>query len=422
MSQWRDIPARTIRRRRRRLIGCTLLPAALALTACGNGVEPGVDSSGRVVSLRVLDYYTNQPDTKIYQRLYAACGRRLGIRIDRESVAGAGYMPRVLQQAASRTLPDVLMLDNPDLQQIASVGALAPIADFGLSTKGYARGVVASSTYRGKVYGLQPAANTLALFYNKKLLKEAGVEPPGTWSELRRAARELTGSDTYGMGFSAVATYEGAWQFLPFMWSNGGTERNLATPATAQAVGLWRDLVADGSAPKSVVNWSQADVNDQFKNGNLAMMVNGPWQLPLLDEAHKKKGLEFGVAKIPVPEGKKTSVAPLGGETFTLPQTGDRRTQKKAARFVACMNSERVQLKLGRLRDLVPARTDLAERLAADDPRLRAFVEQVRAARARTALLGPAWPKAATRIYTALQTALTGGATPTQAVRQAQND
>lgn len=136
MSQWRDIPARTIRRRRRRLIGCTLLPAALALTACGNGVEPGVDSSGRVVSLRVLDYYTNQPDTKIYQRLYAACGRRLGIRIDRESVAGAGYMPRVLQQAASRTLPDVLMLDNPDLQQIASVGALAPIADFGLSTKG----------------------------------------------------------------------------------------------------------------------------------------------------------------------------------------------------------------------------------------------------------------------------------------------
>lgn len=78
MSQWRDIPARTIRRRRRRLIGCTLLPAALALTACGNGVEPGVDSSGRVVSLRVLDYYTNQPDTKIYQRLYAACGNASG--------------------------------------------------------------------------------------------------------------------------------------------------------------------------------------------------------------------------------------------------------------------------------------------------------------------------------------------------------
>jgi multiple sugar transport system substrate-binding protein len=44
----------------------------------------------------------------------------------------------------------------------------------------------------------------------------------------------------------------------------------------------------------------------------------------------------------------------------------------------------------------------------------------VQTARARTARLGADWPRTATRIYTAIQTALTSGATPQQALRQAQ--
>ena len=78
------------------------------------------------------------------------------------------------------------MLDNPDLQQIAASGALAPLDEFGLSADGYAKGVVDASTYKGKLYGLQPITNTIALFYNKDILAKAGVEPPKTWDELPR--------------------------------------------------------------------------------------------------------------------------------------------------------------------------------------------------------------------------------------------
>ena len=49
------------------------------------------------------------------------------------------------------------------------------------------------------------------------------------------------------------------------MWSNGGDEKDIATPETAGALQLLVDLVRDGSASKSVVNWAQADVNDQYK-------------------------------------------------------------------------------------------------------------------------------------------------------------
>ena len=52
---------------------------------------------------------------------------------------------------------------------------------------------------------------------------------------------------------------------------------------------------------------------------------------------------------------------------------------------------------------------------------MKAFTELVETARARTGELGREWPDAATKIYTAMQSALTGGAPPAQALKQAQN-
>jgi multiple sugar transport system substrate-binding protein len=390
----------------------------LAVTGCGGGDSGDSGSSGNVKSLRALDYYGNEPDKAIYQRVLEACGKANGVTIQREAVPGDTLIAKVLQQSSSRTLPDVLMLDNPDLQQIAKSGALAPLSDFGLSADGYVKGVVDASTYEGKLYGLQPVTNTIGLFYNKDILGKAGVKPPTTWDELKAAAKKLTVGKQYGIAFSAPANYEGTWQFLPFMWSNGGDEKNIATPQTAAALQLWVDLVKDGSAPRSVVNWTQADVNDQFKAGNAAMMVNGPWQFPVLNQ---DKQLHYAVIPTPAPKAGATVVSPLGGETWTIPQTGDKARQQKAAKIVECLNSDDNQLLLARERQTVPTKSALQKQFVADQPTMKPFSELVSDARARTGELGADWPKAATKIYTAVQEALTGGAAPSQALQQAQN-
>ncbi|AGZ43733.1 sugar ABC transporter substrate-binding protein [Actinoplanes friuliensis] len=392
-----------------------IVPLVLAAAACGGG---GSDDSGDSGTLRVLDYYNNEPDKTVYQQALEKCGQQNGVTIERETVPGANLIAKVLQQSSSRTLPDVLMIDNPDLQQIAATGALAPVTDFGLSADGYAKGVVDASTYQGKLFGLQPVTNTIGLFYNKDLLAEAGVQPPTTWAELRTAAKTLTKGDRYGVAFSAPANYEGTWQFLPFMWSNGGDEKNIATPQVAQALQLWVDLLGDKSASRSVLNWTQADVNDQFKAGKAAMMVNGPWQFPVLNEDTK---LHYDVVPIPAPQAGGTVVAPLGGETWTIPQTGSKDRQAKAAKVVGCLNADDSQLSLGKLRQTVPTKTALGEQFVAANPSMKAFTTAVQTARARTGELGADWPKAATKIYTGVQTALTGGAAPQQALQQAQN-
>ena len=48
-------------------------------------------------------------------------------------------------------------------------------------------------------------ANTLAIFYNKKVLEKAGVEPPKTWDELKTTAKKLTVDKQYGFAFDGTA-------------------------------------------------------------------------------------------------------------------------------------------------------------------------------------------------------------------------
>jgi multiple sugar transport system substrate-binding protein len=68
----------------------------------------------------------------------------------------------------------------------------------------------------------------------------------------------------------------------------------------------------------------------------------------------------------------------------------------------------------------VPSRSTVATQYAEQVPSMAAFVKSVEAARSRTSRLGVKWPKAATGIYTAIQSALTGEQTPEEALRHAQ--
>jgi multiple sugar transport system substrate-binding protein len=373
--------------------------APLTLAACGGGGsnEPGSESSATetVSSLTVLDYYTDEPGKSNIDAQLQKCGTSIGLAtVDHQSVPGPTLIQKVLQQASSKTLPDMLMLDNPEIQQIAEAGALMPLGDFGI---------------------LQPGANTLAIFYHKDVLEKAGVQPPKTWAELKSAAKKLTSDKQYGFAFNATADYEGAWQFLPPMWTNGGDETDLKSPQVAEALQVWKDLVDEGSVSKSAVNWKQSDVNDQFIAGKAAMMLNGPWQIPSLEKAK----VNFGVVPFPINTPDQTSIAPLGGEAWTVPVTGDEAKMAKAAELVKCMNTDENQMLRAKQGGLVPTKLALAEQYKTEVPSMAGFTDVVANARARTGKLGAKWPETAKVIYTGMQLVLTDQAAPADAMAKA---
>ena len=344
------------------------------------------------------------------------CLQLTGITIHRQSLPTDQVLQRVLQ-AGPNSLPDLVLADNPSLQQIAATGALTPLTDYGFSASGYYPSIVQAGTYQNKLYGLAPGVNGLALIYNKDLLTAAGISrPPTTWDELRADASKLTKGSQYGLAFSAVATEEGVWQFLPFFWSNGADLSTVDSAQGVQALRYVAGLVADGSASKSVLTWNQNDVADQFVSGNAAMMINGSWNLAKLDST---ANLHYGIVPIPVPRAGGKPVVALGGEVGAIPATGAA-TQQAAAKVLTCILSDRTMQTWDKAHSYVPSKIAVATRFGQQNPEMSSFVSEVSTARSRTAQLGERYAKVSTALGTALQSALTGQQSPQQALTTAQ--
>ncbi|WP_410632292.1 extracellular solute-binding protein [Amycolatopsis sp. cmx-4-83] len=394
-----------------------LAASAALLAACSPSPAPTTSSSAQPAgSITELDYYADEQGSAAWQKILDACAGRTGIKIERQKVPTSQMLPKVLQGASSKTLPDLLFTDNPTLQQVAATGALTPLADYGITTDGFYESIVKAGTYQDKVYGVAPGVNGLALIYNKDLLAAAGVQPPKTWDELKAAAAKLTKDGKYGLAFSAIPSEEGTWQFLPFFWSNGAELSQLDSAQSVKALQFVTDLVNSGSASKSVVTWNQNDVADQFVAGNAAMMVNGSWNLARLDE---QQALHYGVVPIPVPQAGAKPVVALGGEVGAVPVTSGP-AQQAAGKVLSCVLSEPTMLQWSKAHAYIPSKTAVAAKFGTEQPAMQAFVDEVGSARSRTAELGEKYPKVSQALADAVQAALTGKLPADQALKAAQ--
>jgi multiple sugar transport system substrate-binding protein len=397
-------------------------PASSSAAAASSAVSSTAAAAGsdeKPVTILAQTYYTDEPTRSLWTDRLTKCGAAHKITVKHETVPGGELIAKILQQGQSKTLPDLLMIDNPEVQQIAAAGLLHPLDEFGVTVDGVLDQVVKASTYNGKLYGAQPDTNTLAIFYNTDTFTKAGLTPPKTWEELKATAAKLSGNGKYGLAFSAKADYEGTWQFLPFFWSAGAELDNVDSPEAVAALTLEKQLVDSKSASKSVVNWSQGDVLDQFVTGKAAMMVNGPWNFPALKEA-SAKGLKWDVSTVPVATAGAPSGAPLGGEAWTIPITGKTDKEQAAATVIKCLMTDEMQLEIAKNHGLIPTRESVLTPFAATaDPQMKGFTEQIKTARARTGVVGTKYPVVGAAIYKALGAALVGGKTPEDALKAA---
>src|SRR5512143_487432 len=104
-----------------------LLIAALALPM-GSSVATAQDS----LKLIEWDYWvppSNQSD--VWGQLETDCATANNLTIERQPAPRNDLITKVLLAAQQQQLPDILLIDNPDLQQVADTGALAPLTDYG---------------------------------------------------------------------------------------------------------------------------------------------------------------------------------------------------------------------------------------------------------------------------------------------------
>jgi multiple sugar transport system substrate-binding protein len=315
--------------------------------------------------------------------------------------------------AAASELPDIVIIDNPDHASYSAMGIFADITDKLASwpdLKQYFEGPLNSCKLNGKLYGIPFGSNCLSLYYNEDMLKAAGVNPPKTWDELKSVALKTTRGNVHGFGISSVQNEEGTFGFLCFLWGSGNTSFQINNANGVRALSLVRDLVKSGAMPKEVINWTQGDVMNQFISGNLAMMVNGPWQVPTMREQAPK--LKWNVVQLPV--GAKPA-SDLGGENFGVVK-GDKVNEAIAfLKFVASPAEMKSYINdFG----YIASRKDVAATQFTNDPIMKVFAAQMASAKPRGP--HPRWPEISDALSLAMNESITGIAAPDAAAAKAQ--
>jgi multiple sugar transport system substrate-binding protein len=410
--------------RKARAVGAALLTlgtvAALAACSSGSGSTPA--SSGTAAgstggTYNFWDPYPQYNASSDWTKLIESCGTQNGVTIKRTGYDTTALTTQALLAAQQGNAPDILLVDNPVVSTLAKAGALTTTAQNGLSTGEIAQNIEGAGVINGATYGVPIGANTLALYYNPKILSAAGVNPSSitNWATLTAALAKVKAIGKTGITFSGINTEEGSFQFLPWLWGSGANLTNIDSPQAVAALTLWTTWLKDGYAPNSVIQDTQTTAWQEFQTGNVGFAENGTWQ--------KSFAATMGAKVIQIPaENGGAAPVPTGGEFFTIPVQKDTSRYATSAKIVQCLSATDNIVKTDNtLNYIAPTKAGQQAQLASDAS-LSSWVNAVGVAKARTGdNLGTKYPVISQQLWTAVQKAESGAATPSAALATAQS-
>ena len=383
-----------------------LMSVGLACSMLGGAVH-AEEASGDVT---IWYYWETEGHQKALNHIIEEFnGSQDGITVEAKYVPFADFKKQLSIGASADELPDLVILDNPDHAAYAAMGIFADITDkFDVSN--YYEGPVNSCTLDGKLYGVPFGSNDLVLFYNEDMLKEAGCEVPTTWDELLEAAKATTTDTVSGFAHCALQNEEGTFNFLPWVWSTGATSYEIDSEGGIKALTFEKELVDSGAMTKEAINWTQGDTMHQFIAGNLAMMINGNWQIPTMRE--EVPDLNWNVAPIPQDQEQASG---LGGENYAVIAGGN---EDAAVKFLEFATTPETCLYMMNAMGYISADSTIAENQFEGDDVYQVFVDEMQYAHARGPL--PEWPSISDAISLAFNKVITGESSPEDAAAEAQ--
>ena len=331
-----------------------------------------------------------------------------GLRIDAQYIpSGDALIQKLVTAVQSNTAPDISWLHSDFIEDLVEANAIYKMDDFINGDNGISQAEVNDiypalrqfSSWKGTLYSLPMEATNLALMYNKDLFKKAGLDPnhpPTTWQELVEFSRKLSIDKNNDGTFEQVGFFVpvfpatgplGAWmvwQFMPFLWQAGGyfvnTEQTSVlynSDGGVKALELWQQLYKE----QNLKNFTNLFEN-AFVSGNLAMAMDGPWNLPRYKDLLKNINWAFA----PLPSGPEKSATVVGGEYLAIFKQSAH--PNEAWKFIKWMIQPEVQafwsIKSGYLpiRHAVMNVPDFQKYLT-ENPNFKVFVEQMEVGQAQ---------------------------------------
>ena len=406
----------------RRGITATALVAALALaaTACGSDDETGGSKSSGELSGTVTwwDTSTVGSEDKVFKKIAEGFEKKHP-KVDVKYVnVPFGEAQNKFKNAAQAGAgaPDVIRSEVAWTPEFADLGYLAPL-DGTAALKDqddFLEQAAASTKYKDKTYAVPQVIDSMGIFYNKKIFAEAGVEIPKTIADLKTVSKKI--KDKTGKTGLYLRGDDAYW-FLSFLSGEGGdlvdADSKTVTvdkPEGVKAFETVKDLVDSGAAKTDATDgWE--NMQSSFKDGKVAMMINGPWAV-----ADTLTGKEFtdkaNLGITPVPAGSAAQGAPQGGHNLAV-YAGSKNLDASYA-FVEYMTSVESQAQTAGELNLLPTRTSAYSKQEAADSEIVQFFKPV----VETAVERPWIPETGSLfapLVTEYTKVLTGQTTPEKA-------
>jgi len=302
---------------------------AAAPAAAGTALEAWSRMTGiaQESTIAILDNYNQQNDKGITVE-FVYIPQTEGSQADEKLLtAVAGGTPPALHYADRFTVP-----------QFAQQGFFTKITDLangaGVQEADYYPFAWAETVYKGDIYALSFDTDTRALWYNKDIMAEAGLDPekpPTTLDELRAATAALTIKDANGRitryGFNPL--YDQAWSYtwgFAFQGEFQDPETlriTAAHPNNILAMQFIKDFVDEIGVEEidamlaACAGSACNDANDYFWTGQSAMTCSGNWKVA---QAHRyKPDVNYGVVPMPGPDGPAPFASWAGGWSWAIP-------------------------------------------------------------------------------------------------------
>lgn len=255
------------------------------------------------------------------------------ITIEEQVIEWDQYYNRLLTSLVGGTAPDIAIMHLAVLPDYASRDVLSPIGD-NLPQEFRAvflDNIIEKARYEDQLYAIPIDTHPIVLYYNKSVLREAGltdsngdVMVPQTWEELYEYAaqvREETGK--HGITMETGAMFGERW-FTGLYAQYGGRIVNEATGELEIDVNVAEDVYqmllepfeegfAEGPA-------EYEDTEALFQDNQSAFHINGVWAMavyPTMDD------FDFGVTQLPALEGSPAHFTWGDSHSLVFPQTGD---------------------------------------------------------------------------------------------------
>lgn len=297
----------------------------------GSGGRDGGGGSNGTLTFRLWDELA-QP---AYEESFAAFTEQSGWQVNIDLVAWGDYWTRLPLDVASGDAADVYWMNSANYVLYKDSGDLLDINEvLPDAADQWEDSVVELYSRDGGLWGVPQLWDSIALFYNKQLVEEAGVDPsalefdPSAETDsLRESATKLTldgegrhpgedGFDADGraqFGFNSQADRQAI--IGPFLASNGAQWQQddayvFASEEGIAAFQYMADLVnVDQVAPSAADTNENGDFSrDLFTQGKLGLFQSGPYNLGTIFDG-VADSFEWAIAPpVAGPEGAKSLV------------------------------------------------------------------------------------------------------------------